>query len=458
MVNSPQPQPPASRIARLLAVARKQLVRGGLGSLLVKATSAGAGLFITIVLARALGPEGYGLYAYVLSLVSLLSVPAQAGLPVLVVRETAKARATESWGSLRGLWRWSSAVAGVSALVLASVALAIGWAIRDALSREQLLTFALGLVLVPLATLGDLRGAALRGLQRVVLGQVPEFVLRPGLLLTSLLLFQALVPARALTPVLAMGLHIVAAGASFAVGATILFRARPEALKAHPRAVYDTRSWLRSVLPLALVSSLILINQHTDIVMLGVLGSEAEVGIYRLSVSASSAVAFGLQAISMVVAPQFAALHAAGRYDELQRVVRQSARMILALATPAAILLAAFGRPLLAWLAGVEFASGSAPLTILVLGQVINAAMGSVGALLNMTGHERDTARGVAVAAAVNVALNAALIPLWGMVGAATATAASMATWNFLLWRAVKERLNIESMAFSRSRRRPTTE
>jgi O-antigen/teichoic acid export membrane protein len=70
-----------------------------------------------------------------------------------------------------------------------------------------------------------------------------------------------------------------------------------------------------------------------------------------------------------------------------------------------------------------------------------------VGALLNMTGHERDTMNGMIVAMVVNVGLNLVLAPLYGMAGAAAATATSVLVWNILLRKAVLKRLLIESSA-----------
>ena len=85
----------------------------------------------------------------------------------------------------------------------------------------------------------------------------------------------------------------------------------------------------------------------------------------------------------------------------------------------------------------------------LALGQLVNAGMGSVGALLNMTDHERDTLRGVAIAAVANVVLGLVLIPLYGLEGAAIATAVPLIIWNLLLRQAVWRRIQIETLAFS---------
>jgi O-antigen/teichoic acid export membrane protein len=75
--------------------------------------------------------------------------------------------------------------------------------------------------------------------------------------------------------------------------------------------------------------------------------------------------------------------------------------------------------------------------------------MGSVAQLLNMTGHERDMARGVVIAAISNIVLNAVLIPPFGMQGAAIATATTLLIWNYLLYRDVKYRLGIETIAIT---------
>ncbi len=427
----------------------RQLVRGGLGSLAVKLGATLLSLLVVVLLARSLGPEGYGIYVYVFALVSLLAIPAQVGLPTLVVRETAKTQVSEQWGMMRGLWRWSSLIAGITALVLALIACTLGWHYKVQFSIIQLTTFAYGLLLVPLVALGNLRGAALRGLRRIVIGQLPEAILRPVLLILLILGVLWLRPHWQFTAATAMGLHAVAATLAFVVGATLLWRVRPMQLLSHPTPEYTPKRWLLSALPLAFVASMNLINQYTDTLILGLFYSAVEVGIYRVAVSTAALVAFGLQAINMMILPHFARLHAQGDIVKMQHLVTQSARIILLLALPVALILTVFGEPLLKWIFGEEYVGSYIPLAILALGQLMNAFMGSVGALLSMTGYERDAARGVAIAAVINVLLNLLLIPPLGMLGAALATASSIVVWNIMLWRAVRYRIGINSLAFN---------
>jgi O-antigen/teichoic acid export membrane protein len=66
---------------------------------------------------------------------------------------------------------------------------------------------------------------------------------------------------------------------------------------------------------------------------------------------------------------------------------------------------------------------------------------------MSMTGHERISARILWQTALLNVLLNAVLIPLYGLVGAALASAVSLAIWNTMLYREVHRRLGINSTA-----------
>jgi O-antigen/teichoic acid export membrane protein len=76
--------------------------------------------------------------------------------------------------------------------------------------------------------------------------------------------------------------------------------------------------------------------------------------------------------------------------------------------------------------------------------------MGSVWLLLNMTDHEAVVTKTLVWAVIFNIAMNLFLIPIWGMNGAATATAATYVIWNIFLTRAVSSRLEINSTVFGR--------
>jgi O-antigen/teichoic acid export membrane protein len=81
------------------------------------------------------------------------------------------------------------------------------------------------------------------------------------------------------------------------------------------------------------------------------------------------------------------------------------------------------------------------------LGQLGNAAFGSVGLLLNMTGNENQVARIVLQTALLNVVLNSLFTPFYGMSGAAIASTISILLWNALSFLRVRNSLGITSCA-----------
>lgn len=419
------------------------LLRGVVGSAGIKAANVLLGLALAILLARSLGPAGYGVYAFALSLVNLLAVPAQVGLPQLLVREVAKYRYQGEWHLLRGLLRRSNQIAIAFSFALATGGAAVAMILSTRADLRTLETFLWALPLIPLIALGNLRGAALRGLKCVIQGQVSELILRPGFLL---LLAGTALWFGVLSPSSAIALHALAAGLAFGIASVLLVRYLPTQVAA-ATPVYETRVWLRSMLPLSLLAGMQIVNNQIDIVLLSVLTTSEEVGIYRATTQASRLIIFFLIAVNVVIAPYISQLYASGDMERLQRLVTTSARAILAATLPAALSLIIFGEGILKVAFGPEYAPGHIPLAILSAGQLINAAAGSVGLLLNMSGHERDTARGFAVATIINVVLNVLLIPRFGIAGAAIATAASLAIWNILLCRQAWVRIGIQSTA-----------
>jgi len=415
-------------------------------SLFLKISQAFFSFMTTVLLARILGAEGYGIYAYAFAFVMLLSMPAQAGLPTLVIRETARGMAEGKPELVQGIWRWATKVAVFISLSLLFVIGLLFLLLKGKKFGVKEWTFFWAFLFIPFMCLSNLRGAALRGLHKVVIGQLPEFFIRPALFFTFLCIAGIFLHQK-LTPPQAMALNVFSAVLAFMIGAWLLWRNTPLSIyKAIP--VYNGKKWFRSLIPFTFIASMFLINNQTDIVMLGILKPLDQVGVYRVATRLALFASFGLQAVNMVVAPRFASLYAKKEMDKLQCLVTKSAQVVLIFNLLVTSFFIIFGRAFLNMIFGKEFTSAYVPLLILLIGQLVNSAAGSVGFLLNMTGHEKDTAQGVALAAAINIILNLILVPPLGPKGAAMATAISMITWNIILWWFVRKRLRINSLAF----------
>ncbi len=440
-----QPSSPDELQATVTRLLNSRMGCETLGSMGLKLASAGLTFLAAVFLARLLGPSEYGVYAYVYALMSLLSVPSKFGLPVLMIRETARGMARQDYEIVQGIWRWAGRVTAIISLGLVGLTAIAIWFYQDLLAGRRLETFLWALVLVPLIALGDLRGAALRGLQRVVAGQLPEFLIRPGIL--ALLLGGVALIGATITAPDAMALYVAASALAFVSGVWLLWRTTPAKVR-HATPRFENRAWLASTLPLAFIGGMQLANQQSSILVQGFFLPDAQIGIYRVAVQVSTLASFGLVAVNTVVAPRFAALHVQGDMRGMQQLAKRSARVVLALNVFITIAFILAGRLFLQIAFGTSYDAAYFPLIIILIGQMVNSAAGSVGILLNMTGHEISTAKGMAVSAIANVVLNLLLVPKMGIIGSALATAVSLVIWNAVLWWVARRQLKINSMAF----------
>lgn len=420
------------------------LLRGGISSIFLRILINILSLSMAVILARTLGASGYGIYAYAMAVATLLAIPAQVGLPTIVVRETARAEASENWGMIRGLWQWANKIVILVSLLLILLAALVFLGTAEHYSESQLVTLYLSLALVPLMALGNLRGAALRGLRRVIQGQLPESVFRP-FFLVMFIVATHWYAKESLTPQIAMVQHGLAAVLAFMLGAVMLHFARPAKLKEGPVPQFDRGAWKKSILPLSMIAGANVINAQADIIMLGWFVSDSEVGVYRVVASSVLLINFGKQAIVSVITPHFARLYSRGEMGKLQKLVTRSNQAIFAFSLPAFIVFLFYGDRLLGLAFGSEFVGGYYALCIMSFGYLIGMAFGSVAALLNMAGFERYTASGVAISAVLNIILNALLIPKWGIEGAASAMTLSMAFSSLFLWFSARKKVGISS-------------
>lgn len=423
---------------------RGNLLRSGVGSLVLRLSAVMASVICSIVLARVLSPAGFGNYAYTFAILSVMSIPVQLGIPILILRETAQAHAQSNWSLMKGIWWWGSTRIIVASIVVITISAIVVFATAVQFEREALNVFLIGLPLIPLMALGRARGAALRGLQRVVQGQFPEDVLRP-----SLLVLFTVVPywlfAGQVSPSHVMQSHVMAAIISFVVGAVLLVRARPSELTRSTERFTENKTWLRAVFPLAFISGMQLINQQADLLMLGVLRSAEETGLYKVAISGASLAVFGLQVVNMVIAPHFARLYVQEKMDLLSRLVSVAAIGGMIATLPIVVIFIVWGSEILSLMYGLAYIESYMPLVILSLGKAISVFFGLTAVILAMSGYEKKAAYVLVITALMNVFLNAVLIPVFGVSGAAMATSFSVVFSSFIFWRVIKNNLGIDS-------------
>jgi O-antigen/teichoic acid export membrane protein len=181
---------------------------------------------------------------------------------------------------------------------------------------------------------------------------------------------------------------------------------------------------------------------QADKVLIGFYLDAREVGIYAMAAAFVTFVPIMLQTVNQIFSPTIADLYARGQHALLGRIFQTLTKWILGLTLPLAGGIIIFAAPLMR-IFGHDFERGWPILIIGTLGQLVNCGVGSVGYLLLMSGNQSRLIRIQAVAACVMVALNLALIPRWGITGAAVGSAATNVFANVWYLRDVRRALGL---------------
>lgn len=404
------------------------------------------GLVSTIVIANVLPVDEVGKYSFYISLATVLAIPATLGVPEVIVREAAALAKTGNENSIRPLLVWASrtimSAASVTALII------VAWQLYEA-HHGKGQNYAAAIFVAVLVIFGPLnaaRAGVLIGLRKNIQGQLPEFLIRPAVFIALLLIFMSHGQPKFEKALL---LYVLATLVSFTVGGILLKRSLPSSSHSSKQVVSDNASaWRKAALPLAFVSGMYVINQQMDILLLGTLSSDKEVGIYRVTSLMALMALVGQQFVRPVVAPRFAAAWNAQNLPELQRTAILASRVALTVALGVFLAYIAVGEWFILRFFGEEYLQGYSVLLILSAGQVISAAAGSTGNLLNMCGKERAALKGLAAGLVINLLCGVILIPNFGAMGAALGAFAGIIAWNVLLWRMVRSLLGVKPTAF----------
>jgi O-antigen/teichoic acid export membrane protein len=402
----------------------REVLLGGFAAIAVK-IAAGISLYgMTIILSRQLGPEEAGIFFIVFALTTILAAIVRLGLDNTFVRFIAAARAQSRWGPVIYLYRTglvcSFAASALLSVVIfyAAAPLARGVFGIPALS-DTLRVMALTL---PLSSYYVLTARGLQGLKRITLSIA---LLTLSVPFSASLSFLVATPADALEAArLFLVAHIIAACAAY-----FLWPSPPTSCVVPTRI--PTSELLASALPLLIVFGMTQVAMWAPSLLLGVWHAPESVAVFNAAQRTSLLVAFVLGAVNSIIAPKFAELHQRKDVPGLRRTAIRWARLLSLLAVPvvAAMVLA----PDL-WMSifGPDFRVGANALSVLAVAQFVNVSTGSVALLLAMTGNEKLLQINAIASALATVSLSVALIPSFGLTGAAVASAVGVATLNLL--------------------------
>jgi O-antigen/teichoic acid export membrane protein len=399
----------------------QEILRGASTAFLLKGLGAALTFLLYVVVGRLLGPGGAGLYFLALTLVTIAAVLGRIGLDNTLLRFVAAHAAIGEWVAVKGVYQkaiWMTTAASTLATLI--LVIAAPW-LADSIFAKPGLAEPLrwmALAVTPTALL-TLQAQSLQGLKRIGDSTLVANLCVP---VFSLLGVAILAPRWGLLG--ATWGQTLAAVLVMLVGFWRWRRATPQLGKVAGR--FTTAKLLESSIPLFWVSSFQLVITWSSTVTLGLLRGSAEVGIFGAANRTAMLTSFILMAINSISAPKFAALHQQGDLVTLGRIARQSAKLMALVASPVLAIFILFPATVMGMF-GPQFKAGAAVLSILAIGQFVNVVTGSVGWILIMCGYERLMRNNIIICAALIITLNLLLVPPLGVIGAAIATATTLA-------------------------------
>ncbi|MEW6722655.1 MAG: oligosaccharide flippase family protein [Candidatus Micrarchaeota archaeon] len=382
-----------------------------------------------ILLARAATQEDIGLFYLSYSMVGILMVASELGLPSSLQRYIPFYDAKGERGKAAALLRASYLIVCASSVLFMAALFAGADGIAAAYQNPGLAP-ALRLI-VPFIIVGSLfrvhafflQGSAdMRGMQTMMGAQN---ALKLGL--TALLLWLS-VPG------------LLAISAAFTLSHLLALIVWTPLVMKDARALGKPVSLasgevLREIIPfgvmLSVLASFATILASADKLVLGYLsvpeGASELVAIYTIGSSLAIMLTLIPYSIELIFLPVISRLVGKGDMKGVRSLTAAAQGWSLLLTLPAAIALMVFSGDVLGALYGESYRSGGAAMTILALAFAIKTYSHILSVTLAAMRLVRLEIAVYAVSAALNVGLGIALVPLYGMEGAAAATLASMA-------------------------------
>ena len=341
----------------------RSLVRKGVAGVLIQVAGLVLSLLSTIVLARCLGPNFLGIYSSSFALLSLLLITADAGVSTLFIRDGATYLETKKFSLFKGLIQW-----GFSRVVIVSIGISfLGCFVIFLLKFNDdklFFTNVVMLLALPFAVLLKSISRILQTLDASLSSMALDKVIRPALFISicaSLFVFPSVCE-----PVVPMIAQLGSACVCLIISTGLLNRLFPPNLFKE-ESCYDLKNWKKSSLLFMAMGGVGVVNSNADLVLIDLLASSRDVGLYRIAVQGATLVSLGLQTMGIIVGPKIAGAFAEQNFVRMQQLVLTSSRFSTLIAASAFLIFYVTGEPLIDSIFGTEYEGASGRLSCSLL-------------------------------------------------------------------------------------------
>ncbi|MGA2033376.1 MAG: flippase [Thermoguttaceae bacterium] len=404
--------PPASSLPRATAEQTLQrILRNSTLNLIAQGLNAVCNLVVVFALARGIGKTALGDYFLVFALIMAVQLLLEGGLSTMLTYRIAHHHDDwkETVAEAAGLFAVVVLASAATLLVIGGVwALATGKVVR-----------------VTCFALAACACTAIQ-VQRFSAGVFRAFdMFRQENLCRALqgLAFATAVVALMMLHWLRLETALAALAVSHALAAAVLLSAlqwRWQCLKFRLNRNV-ARDWLSHAVPLGLGDVVRGLTWQLDTLLLGLLQPAAVVGIYSVAYRPLGPLNWLPQAVLTAAFPSFSRL-AARDPSQLKQAFADSIRLLWVISIPIAVAIFMCAEPLIFILAGGDYLEAVRPMRILIWVSTLSYLSIQFRFLLTALGKQYVFVRLVLLVFAIELAVEAWLIPSWGSLGACTGT------------------------------------
>ncbi|CAH2400443.1 lipopolysaccharide biosynthesis protein [Mesorhizobium escarrei] len=429
-------KPLLTRVDAVLFTAdeRGEASRMSLIAFSIRIVSAVIAFVSQVLMARWMGSFEYGIFVLVWVTMVIVGNLACLGFHTSVIRFIPEYRERNMLAELRGIVLTSRLFVLVASTAIAGLGALGVWLLSPFIENYYVVPFILGLICMPMIAMSDLLQGLARANSWALFALAPTYLVRPVLIL-ALMALMLLVgfAADARTAIFAS----IAAAYATTLGQLIGITARMDRnVSAGPMKLHFAQ-WFLVSLPIFLVEGFFFLLTNADVLMVGAYMNPNDVAVYFATVKTLALVHFVYFAVKAGVAQRYAQF-THGEPEKLAAFARETVSWTFWPSLLMALMVLVLGEPMLS-LFGPEFVAGYPLLFLLVVGVVARAAVGPCESLLTMSGNQNICAAVYAMTLAFNIGLSLVLIPLFGLWGAAMATAFAMifeaGALAFTVWR-----------------------
>lgn len=376
--------------------------------------------FVSFYLARLLGPEKFGNYSFLLAILAISMAISKLGMDAVLVKKLSIGTPAENQRSITTAF-WILIASATSTIIITSSSFLI--LSKD--SREAILIsiIMLSIFFQPFQVLDyhfqseakAKYSSICRSLSTIIASIARVLIVYTGLdiiwLVAASIFEQALIAAGLLC------LHKAVKMPSF---------------RLHPADKQEAITILKSSLPLTISSIVLILNIRIDQIIIKIILGEAQLGIYSAATKIYEAWINFPIALSVSLLPLLARLKTTDTHKYITIFIITTRALFWGSALVACTV-TILSKNIISFIFGSDYIQGANALSIVMWAGAFSAIGSMTTRILNIEGLEFKIAQRATLCLTLNIALNFALIPIYGIDGSAIATLISIFCSNFLV-------------------------